>query len=122
MSILQGELASEVAANLIDADVPYDIVVTRATEGDRDPYDPDGETTVTITEHVGKGWVEQYSDEARDGTLIDDRDVRVMILTSTIDIVPTDSTDSVTAEGSVFNIQSVHRDASGALHVVQARR
>jgi hypothetical protein len=120
MSILEGELAEAVSAALTDAAVPRDITITRtaAIPGEHE-WDPPVETT---TPYACRGWVENYDDDSVDGTLIDARDVRVMVLTSSISsIVPTDATDTITIDGKTFTIVNVKRDASGALYVVQAR-
>lgn len=122
MSILEGELAAAVAGMLLDAEVPYEVTITRTTTTPADPYDPDSTGTTTVTDHVGRGWTEQYSDESRDGTLIDQDDVRVMVLTTTIDIEPTDDgTDKLAVHGQTFTIMSVQRDASGTFFVIQGR-
>lgn len=121
MSILEGQLADEVTAALDAADVPYAITVTRTVTGEpgENPWDPPGEEV--ITPYPCRGWVENYDDDALAGTLIDARDVRVMILTTSISIEPTDSTDTITVEGRELAIINVKHDASGALFVIQAR-
>jgi hypothetical protein len=119
MSILSGELAETIGDALIDADIPFDIVITRTfyTEGPN-PWEPGEEVS---TAYPCRGWVENYSDDAVSGTLIDARDVRVMVLTTSISIVPTDVTDRVAIGGRTFTIINVKHDASGALYVIQAR-
>jgi hypothetical protein len=122
MSILEGELAEAVSAALTDAAVPRDITITRTTPGEVDPDEPWIPVEDVVVPYIARGWVEQYDDDAVDGTLIDARDVRVMVLTSSISsIVPTDATDTITIDGKTFTIINVKRDASGALYIVQAR-
>ncbi|SKA28424.1 hypothetical protein [Consotaella salsifontis] len=117
-SILEGELAELVTDALTDANVPRDIVVTRTLPGN--PYDPDGGSGGTA-DYVGKGWVENYADADRDGALIGISDVRVIILTTTIAIAPSEA-DSVTVGGETYQVINAARDASGALYELQARR
>jgi hypothetical protein len=118
-SILEGQLADEVTAALVAAGVPYAITVTR-TETIQPPEEwlPPEEIT---TDYPCRGWVENYDDDSLTGTVIDARDVRVMILTASITIAPTDATDTITVEGRQMSIVNVKRDASGTLFIVQAR-
>lgn len=120
-SILEGELADEVTAALDAADVPYAITVTRTVPGGpgENPWDPP--TDDTTVDYPCRGWVENYDDDNVNGTLIDARDVRVMILTTSTTIVPTDTTDTITVEGRTLSIINVKHDASGALFIIQAR-
>jgi hypothetical protein len=119
MSILEGQLADEVTAALDAADVPYAITVTRTvTEPGEEEWDPPVEV---VTNYPCRGWVENYDDDDLTGTVIDQRDVRVMILTTSITIIPTDDTDTITVEGRQLSIINVKHDASGALFIIQAR-
>jgi hypothetical protein len=120
LSILQGELAEDVAAALDAADVPYALTVTRQEQGEPDPETPWEPGPIVDVPYDGRGWVENYDDDAIDETVIDARDVRVMILTTSISIEPTD-TDTLTLDGKAFTIVNVKRDASGALFIIQAR-
>lgn len=120
-SILEGNLALDVAAALEAADVPRDIVVTRTVPGEPDPSTPWLPGTPTITTHTGRGWTESFDDSVVDGTLIDSKDTKVLVLASTIDIVPTDATDVVAVDGVTLTVVNVRRDASGALFIIQAR-
>ena len=121
MSILEGSLASDVAAALEAASVPFDITIVRTTIGPSDPATPWLPGPATTTTHAGRGWTETYDDATIDGTVIDAKDVKVVILTSTIDIVPTDATDTITVDGATLVIINVKRDASGALFILRAR-
>lgn len=118
VSILQGELAQTITEALLDANVPFDIIVRRTTTvPGPEPWDPPVETTTT---YPCRGWVENYDDDTVTGTLIDARDVQVMILTTSIAVEPTD-TDTITIEGRELSIVNVKHDASGVLFIIQAR-
>lgn len=119
-SILSGELAEAVTGALEAERVPDALSVTRTIPG---TYDPGTGTTGpdTVTVHACRGWVESYDDDTIDGTRINASDVRVMVLTTSIDVEPSDDTDTITVNGEVLSILSVKHDASGALFIVQAR-
>lgn len=121
MSILEGSLASKVAAALEAAHVPRDLTLTRIVAGESEPSTPWIPGAPTITTHPGRGWTESYDDTTVDGTLVDAKDVKVLVLASTIDIEPQDVTDSVTIGGETLTVVNVKRDASGALFILQAR-
>jgi hypothetical protein len=117
-SILEGELADAVNEAMELANVPRTIVITRTEYGPPpEPGEPGEEVT---TEYQCRGWTEAYDDDALAGTLIDAKDVRIVVLATSIAIVPTD-TELVTIEGRLFTIINVKRDASGALYFLQAR-
>ncbi|ORE88179.1 hypothetical protein [Aurantimonas sp. 22II-16-19i] len=117
VSILEGELAAIVTDALTDANIPRDVTVTRTMPGD--PYDPDdmGETV----DYAGRGWIELYSDADRDGQVVGVTDVKVMILVTTIAVIPSQQ-DTITVGGETYQVITAARDASGALFIVQARR
>lgn len=119
-SILEGELAELVTEALEAERVPMTITVTRTVTTEPDPETPWIPGEEVSTAYPCRGWVENYSDDAFERTLIDERDVRVMVLTPSIAIVPTD-TDTITIEGRQLSIVNVKHDASGALYIVQAR-
>lgn len=116
-SILDGELAETIGSALIDANIPFDITVTRATPGDGPPYDP-GDPT--LTDYPCQGFVDTYSDLFRTDALIEAGDVKVVIIANTLAIEPM-PTDTVTARGKTYNVITVSADPALALYELQAR-
>lgn len=116
-SILEGELASQVADALSVARVPYALTIVVTIPGGGPDYDPD---PPTYEGHACQGWSESYADDEVDGTRIEMTDTRVMVLTSTLDIEPT-TADAVTVGDSTYSIINLKRDASGAVLEIQAR-
>ncbi|MBP0614290.1 hypothetical protein [Jiella mangrovi] len=117
VSILESELAAEVTQALTDANVPRDVTVTRTVPGD--PYDPDD--VGGSVEYQGRGWIELYEDRDRDGQVIGDTDIKIVILVTTIAIIPSQQ-DTITVGGETYEVITAGRDASGALFIVQARQ
>src|SRR5882672_4458245 len=101
MSILEGDLAEAVTAALTDAGVPYAVTVTRTTPGTPNPSTPWIPGVPVVTPHACRGWTEAYDDATVDGTVIDAKDVKVLVLASTVDIEPRD-TDTITVAGATF--------------------
>lgn len=120
-SILEGELAELVTEALEAERVPVAITVTRTIPGEPNPDTPWIPAEPTITPYPCRGWVEAYDDDAINQTLIDARDVKVMVLTTSIAIIPTDATDTITLNARDYAIVNVKHDASGALYIIQAR-
>jgi hypothetical protein len=117
-SILEGELADEVAEALGVARIPTVVTIRVTIPGGGPSYDPE---PPTFAYHPCQGWPESYDDDQVDGTRIASSDLKIMVLTPSIDIEPTTS-HSVIANGLVYSILAVKRDASGALYEIQARR
>jgi hypothetical protein len=117
VSILEGELAEDVAEALSAARVPMAITVRETIPGSGPPYNPGPPTYVN---HACEGWPESYADAEIDGTRITQSDVRVLILTTSLAMTPTTS-DHVIVGGTSHTILNIKRDASGALLEIQAR-
>ena len=120
MSILEGELAATITEALLDADVPFDITVTRTVESEPDPATPwlPGETVTT--HYPCKGFIEQYDVFHLSSTQIQVGDVKVVILVPTLAITP-ELTDTVTARGKSYIIVNVSPDPALATIELQAR-
>lgn len=116
-SILEGELAGQVADALSVARVPMALTIVVTIPGGGPPYDPD---PPTYEGHTCQGWPESYADDEVDGTRIERTDVRITVLTATLDIEPT-TNDAVTVGDDTYSIINLKRDASGALLQIQAR-
>ncbi|MCT8999121.1 hypothetical protein [Chelativorans intermedius] len=115
-SILQGEIAAEIVAALEAERVPYALTLVRQETGG-DPWDP----IIVDVPYDCRGWRDDYSLDERDGTLIQQDDVRVFIIASSLAIEPT-TADTISLAGVSHSIVSVKRDPAGALWEVQARR
>lgn len=116
-SILEGELAGQVADALSVARVPMALTIVVTIPGGGPVYDPD---PPTYEDHACQGWPEAYADDEVDGTRIETSDVRVMVLTPTLDIEPT-TADRIIVNGTSHAIINLKRDASAALLEIQAR-
>lgn len=121
VSILEGELADLVTEALEAERVPVAITITRTVRGEPDPARPWQPGASVITDYACRGWTETYAYDAVDGRLIDTHDVKVVVLTASITITPTDVSDTITVDGKTLAIVNVKRDASGALFEIQAR-
>lgn len=121
MSILQGELAEQIADALTEADIPVDVVVTRTvlTDVNNTPWNPSDDVAVA-TDYPCQGLTDSYSALDIDGTLIRQSDIKVLILATTLAIVPS-VTDTVTIGGKSYSVISVATDPATALWVCQCR-
>jgi hypothetical protein len=118
MSILSGELAETIGDALIDADIPFDVVVTRSTPGEGgEPWDP---APAVLTDYPCKGYVDTYSEAYLSGGLVESGDVKVVIIANTLAIEPSVG-DSVTARAKTYYVLNVSADPALALYELQAR-
>lgn len=116
-SILEGELAGQVADALSVARVPYALSIRVTIPGSGPSYDPG---PPTYENHDCEGWAESFNDDEVDGTRIRATDTRVLVLTPTLAITPT-TADRIIVAGKSLAIINLKRDASGALLEIQAR-
>lgn len=116
-SILEGELAQVLGDALIAAGIPYDVTLKRTTPGTGDPWDPD---SGVVADYPGKGFLDQYTEDERDGTLIAAGDVRVFVVVSTLTVEPVPG-DRIEARGKVYSIVNVGADPARAQWELQAR-
>lgn len=114
-SILEGELAEILSDALAQWGIPYPMTVTRGEE-----TGPEYEPTVIYTNYDCQGWRDQYGQEDIDGTAIQTRDVRLLVLINSITIVP-NSADKITANGETYGIVSVTIDPAGTVYDIQGR-
>lgn len=120
MSILEGDLAEAVTAALTDAGVPYSVTVTRTVPGEPDPETPWIPGEPVITPYACQGWVDAYTAEDIDGTVILSTDVKVIVLLQTLAITPKVG-DDVTVRGSTYGVISVQTDPALATATLQVR-
>lgn len=83
------------------------------------PWDT-SDDEIAETPYACKGWRDDYRQEDRDGTLIRQDDVRIIIVVSSLAITPGTS-DKITIGGATYSIISVRRDPAGTTFDVQAR-
>lgn len=125
MSILLGELAKTISEALIDANVPYEIVVPRTTQTeppeDWPTWEPWPGETVTV-EHKMQGFVVDYDEALIAAGVVQMGDVRIVILQPTIPAGLTIGlTDIVQAQGKTFTILNIGEDPAGATLELRAR-
>jgi hypothetical protein len=116
VSILQGELAAQIASALVEADIPQPCVITRMTVSG-----PAWEPILTPVAHACSGLVDSYSlVERGQNSSISASDIKVLVLAPTLDIEPSVA-DTLTINSRTYAIISVSTDPAQALWEVQAR-
>jgi hypothetical protein len=115
VSILQGSLAARLQSALTTAAIPYSLVVQHQV-CDSDPFNP----VCEWFDHACSGWLDDYSQQDRTGTLIQVNDRKCFILCSSLDIDPT-TADKLVVSGDTYQIVHVARDAASTCWVIQAR-
>lgn len=117
-SNLEGELANAISAALEDAAIPYGLTVSRTVMiPGPNPWDPEEEST---THYTGRGFADEYDNSYRTGGLIEQGDIRVIVVADTIAIEPA-AGDKVTVRGVTYNVVSVSADPALATWSLQAR-
>ena len=117
VSILEGELAETISEALIDADIPYDVVVTREVPGDGPAYDPGPST---YTDYSCKGFTEAFDADYISGGLVQSNDLKVVILAPTLEIT-LELSDRVTVRGKTYSIINIAPDPALATIALQVR-
>lgn len=85
MSILDGALAQEIADALADADVPRAGVVRKLTVSGQSGS---GEPIYSPSDHLFRGWREDYDTLVASQAGIPSEDVRIVVLAKTCDVQP----------------------------------
>lgn len=117
-SILEGELAQTIADALLDAEIPFDIVVSRSTTADGpNQWTPGAAVTTT---YACKGFVEDWSIEYIAAGMVQANDLRVVIFAATLAIAP-EPGDTVTVRGKSYGVLTVSPDPAVATFVMQVR-
>lgn len=114
--LLDGSLAQTLTDALIAHDLPYALKVQHL-ESNGDPFNPE---TVWV-DHACTGWVDDYSQQDKAGTLIQANDRKAFVVCSSLDIDPS-PTDRLVVSGATFTIISVTKDPAELCWVVQARK
>lgn len=119
-SILEGELAQTIAEALLDADIPFDVVITRTVPGEVDPEQPWIEPEPEVLTFTCKGFTETFSADYISAGLVQADDVKVVILAPTLATTPQLS-DVVTVRGQAYTIIRIIPDPALATIALQAR-
>jgi hypothetical protein len=109
-------LANRLAKRIEAAGVAYDLAVVRHVTTGGPAWDP----TFEDEPHPCRGFIDQWTDDELDGTLIESGDVKIIVIVQSLDIQPT-TADSITARGQTFAIVSVMPDPALATYTVQGR-
>lgn len=114
-SPLEGALARTIGSAF--SNVFYAASVTVMVPGDGPVYDPGDPTPV---DHDCKGMIDEYSAFERQNSRIEVGDRKVLILATSLDIVPAiDMT--VTIRGKAYRIVNVMTDPAQAVYELQCR-
>lgn len=119
-SILDGDIAEQIADALTGAGLPLDVTLVRTTPGTPDPETPWIPAPPIVTNHACKGWTDRFTEEWQAGTAILAGDERVFIIATTLDVTPQPG-DVVTVRGDNRTIISVSTDPALASWDLQTR-
>lgn len=99
-----------------------DLQLIRISSSPRDPDSPTAGTIKRKTTYKVKGFVESYSDNVIDGTVIRKYDRKINIIALSIPglEIPRPG-DVIVAEGRSDTILAVERDPAGAIYTCQGR-
>lgn len=134
VSILEGELAEQIADALAEASIPLSATVTRSV---LDPESPPWEPTYTTVAYACQGIVDSYSVLERAQSNVEVSDVKVLIVAQSLlnapipppDEEPDEPTgliepapgDGVTIGGKSYTVIAVSTDPARALWELQCR-
>ena len=102
------------------APIFYSAVVSRTVAGEPDPETPWIPGQPVVTQYPCRAFVDTYSNFLLANSLILAGDVKVVILTDSLEITPTPS-DTVTVRGKSYAIINVAPDPANATLTLQAR-
>jgi hypothetical protein len=114
-SFLEGSLARTIGAAF--SGIFYAATVTRLTPGAGPAHDPGPSTP---TDYTCKGMVETYKAHEIDGTHIQANDRKVIVLATSIGIVPRPG-DKVTIRGATYTVTAFDPDPALATYTLNAR-
>jgi hypothetical protein len=115
---LEGPLAAKIGKAF--ASIFYPCTLTRSTPAAPDPAAPWAPGEPETTAYPCLGMVEAYSDYAIANSIVDAQDRKVMILASSLTIVPTDL-DTVTIRGASYRVLQVKTDPGRAVWELRVR-
>lgn len=117
-SILDGDLADEIANALDSAGIPFAVSITREVPGEGgDPFDPPPPVSTTYN---GSGWLDDWGNDFIASGLVERTDAKIIIIATSITIVPV-AGDSVTVRGKTYSVLNVAADPALATYTLQAR-
>lgn len=112
-SPLEGALAAKIG-KAFGKSLFYDAVLTRETPGTPNPSTPWIPGVPVTATYPCKAIVDTYSDFAVANSLVDAQDRKVLILSASLSVRPTDL-DKVTIRGTVYRVVSVDTDPAEAV-------
>jgi len=117
-SILDGDLADDIADALNSAGIPFAVTITRDVPQDSpDPADP---LPPISTDFAGNGFIDEWDADYITSTLVERSDVKIVIIANSIAIVPV-AGDRVTVRAATYSVMNVSSDPAGATFTLQAR-
>lgn len=124
MSILEDELAQIIGDALVDADVPYEMMVPRTYVEDEKPegwpsWEP-WEPEVTTVEHSFLGFIDTYSEFLVASGVVNEGDVKIVLIQNRMPFRP-ELTDVIVARGLTYTILGMSEDPAKATLELRAR-
>jgi hypothetical protein len=119
VSILEGELAADIAEALLAAGLAIDLTITRneVVAPGGAPWEP---PITAPVDHACKGWPDQWTEAELAGTRVLSSDVKVCLIATSISITPVIG-DRVTVRGQTGEVVRVDADPALAVYTLQAR-
>jgi len=118
MSILEGELADDIAAALDSAGIPFAVTITRdVPQESPDPADP---LPPISTDFACNGFIDDWDASYLASSLVERGDVKIVIIANSIAIVPV-AGDRVMVRGKTYSVLNVSADPALATYTLQAR-
>lgn len=118
-SPLQGSLARTIGKAM--SGLFYECSLLRETPGSTSPpYSPWSPGPATSTAYACKGMVDTYTAFERSQTLIQQGDVKVLILAATLDVSPS-TADKLSIRGTEYTVVAVDTDPATAVWTLQCR-
>lgn len=118
MGLLDGDIKSTVNSAL--SGIMLDLTIRRQEGGSYDPKT--FSDTNSPQTYSAKGMIEDYDDELIDGSLITEKDRKILILAESLSIEPETSDEIIDPDGNEFSIVRVKSDPAGATWEIQGRR
>lgn len=120
-SILEGQLAAEVANRLATAGATYDVTLERVIPGEPDPEQPWLPVEDTIITVPARGWVDAWDTELIAAQLVGENDVKIVVLVDSLGSFWPEPPDTVEARGTVYTILGVEADPARATVTLRAQ-
>jgi hypothetical protein len=118
-SILDGELAADVAEALLAAGLAIDITITRSEVVSPAPHPWEPPVTAPV-DYPAKGWPDAWTEAELSGTRVQSNDVKVCVIATSLSITPVVG-DHVTVRGQTGEVVRVDADPALAVYTLQVR-